>query len=89
MKFDNVNNYTDTEIVNYAAQFRVNRNKMLSKTDQIIMSDRMPDERWAPFRQKLRDIPSAQPNFINGLDADYFTKWEWDMFLVLGAGMMS
>ena len=88
MSFNNVNNYTETEINNLTAQFRVNRNKMLAKTDQIVISDRMPDERWTPFRQKLRDIPQLQPNYINGLDDDYFTQWEWDKFLLLGAGMV-
>lgn len=88
MSFDNVNNYTETEINNLTAHFRMNRNIMLRKTDQLIMSDRMPDERWAAFRQKLRDIPQLQPNFINRLDDDYFTQWEWDMFTLLGAGMI-
>tara|TARA_R110002167_G_scaffold2826_1_gene13874 strand:- start:2154 stop:2426 length:273 start_codon:yes stop_codon:yes gene_type:complete len=86
--FENIYNYTETEINNLTAQFRVNRNLMLKKTDAIIMPDRNPDARYTQFRQKLRDIPQNQPNFINGLDDDYFTEWEWEKWMLLGAGMM-
>tara|TARA_B110000858_G_C17791767_1_gene470287 strand:- start:1154 stop:1426 length:273 start_codon:yes stop_codon:yes gene_type:complete len=86
--FINVHNWSDTLINNSIAQFRVNRNIMLQKTDALIMPDRNPDSRYTQFRQKLRDIPQNQPQFIFGLDDDYFTEWEWDMFAILGAGMM-
>jgi hypothetical protein len=87
--FDNsVSNYTETEIVNFSAQFRVNRNQMLAKTDSLMHHDRNPDSRLVGFRQKLRDIPQEQPNFLNCLEDDYFTEWEWNMWLLLGAGMM-
>jgi hypothetical protein len=85
---NNNNGLSDTDVKNYTAQFRVNRNIMLRKTDPYVMPDRVSDPRWVTFRQKLRDIPQNQPNFIVGLDADYFTEWEWEMFGVLGLGMM-
>ena len=57
---NNNNGLSDTDVKNYTAQFRVNRNIMLRKTDPYVMPDRDCDPRWVAFRQKRHTSKPTQ-----------------------------